>query len=181
MSFRGAVATAVGWAVLLVSTSVEVCVARERARGLETRRSRRQACRALCHAARRSQRCVRARFCCIWAAKCFLLFDPREGARFAGGLARCGCELSCLVLAVFLACKQIFDRGRTGQIGKFVGQFRNHGFFLLCSQITHIFSNQLSPTRVKRSFPVWPSFAAKWSSGIGVCSHISLHRDSRTV
>ena len=29
---------AVGWAVLLVSTSVEVCVARERARGLETRR-----------------------------------------------------------------------------------------------------------------------------------------------
>ena len=41
------VGMAVGWAVLLVSTSVEVCVARERARGLETRRSRRQACRAL--------------------------------------------------------------------------------------------------------------------------------------
>ena len=61
MSFRGAVATAVGWAVLLVSTSVEVCVARERARGLETRRSRELACRALCPAARRcSAACARA-------------------------------------------------------------------------------------------------------------------------
>ena len=70
--FRGAVATehsarrrrvgtAVGWAVLLVSTSVEVCVARERARGLETRRSRELACRALCPAARRcSAACARA-------------------------------------------------------------------------------------------------------------------------
>ena len=34
------VGMAVGWAVLLVSTSVEVCVARERERGLETPRSR---------------------------------------------------------------------------------------------------------------------------------------------
>ena len=39
---------AVGWAVLLVSTSVEVCVARERVLGPEMRRSRRLACRALC-------------------------------------------------------------------------------------------------------------------------------------
>ena len=38
----------------------------------------------------------RARFCCILAAKCFLLFAPREGARFAGGLARCGCGLPSL-------------------------------------------------------------------------------------
>ena len=67
MSFRGAVATAVGWAVLLVSTSVEVCVARERARGLETHRSRQLACRALCYAARRRQRCVRAlAFAVFW-------------------------------------------------------------------------------------------------------------------
>ena len=50
--------TAVGWAVLLISTSVEVCVARERARGLETRRSRRLACRAPCRAAWRCQRCA---------------------------------------------------------------------------------------------------------------------------
>ena len=66
-SCRGAVAMmhsldavegkAVGWAVLLVSTSVEVCVARERARGLETRRSLELACRALYSAARRC-RCV---------------------------------------------------------------------------------------------------------------------------
>ena len=112
-SFRGAVATAVGWAVLLVSTSVEVCVARERARGLETRRSRRQACRALCYAARWCQRCVRARFGRIWAAMRFLLFAPREGARFAGGLASCGGEQPCLVLAVFLTRKQNFDPGCT--------------------------------------------------------------------
>ena len=70
--FRG-VATTVGWAVLLVSTSVEVCVARERARGLETRRSGRQACRARCYAARWCQRCVRARFYRILAAMRFLL------------------------------------------------------------------------------------------------------------
>ena len=84
---------AVGWAVLLVSTSVEVCVARERARGLESRRSRELACRAPCRAAWRCQRCVRARFGRILAAMCFLLFAPREGARFAAGLVRCGCEL----------------------------------------------------------------------------------------
>ena len=180
-SFRGTVATAVGWSVLLVSTSVEVCVARERARGLETRRSRRQACRALCYAARWCQRCVRARFGRIWAAMRFLLFAPREGARFAGGLARCGGELPCLGFCEFRVKSRTFNPGCTGQIGKFAGQIRNHGFFLLRTQITHIFSNQLSPTRVKRSFPVWPSFAAKWSSGIGVCARISLHRDSRTV
>ena len=133
-----------GWAVLLVSTSVEVCVARERARGLETRRSRKLACRALCPAARRCQRCVRARFGRILAAMGFLLFAPREGACSAGGLARCGCLLPCLVLAVFRMRQQIFDPGCTGQIGKFTGQFRNHGFFLLCIQMTLIFSNQLS-------------------------------------
>ena len=86
----------------------------------------------------------RARFCCILAAMRFLLFAPREGARFAGGLARCGCWLSCLVLAVFLTRKQIFDPGCTGQIGKLAGQIRNHGFFLLRIQMTLIFSNQLS-------------------------------------
>ena len=74
----------------------------------------------------------------------FLLFAPREGARFAGGLARCGCELPCLVLAVFRMRQQIFDPACTGQIGKFTGQIRNYGFFLLRIQMTLIFSNQLS-------------------------------------
>ena len=87
---------AVGLSVLLVSTSVEVCVARERARGLETRRSRRLACRSLSHAARRCQRCAPRSLLLHLAAKCFLLFAPREGPRFAGGLARCGGELYCL-------------------------------------------------------------------------------------
>ena len=122
---------------------------------------------------------MRARFGRILAAMGFLLFAPREGACSAGGLVRCGCELPCLVLAVFRMRQQIFDPGCTGQIGKLAGQIRNHGFFLLRILMTLIFSNHLSPTRAKRSFPVWPSFAAKWSSGIGVCSHISLHRDSR--
>ena len=129
---------------LLVSTSVEVCVARERARGLETRRSRRQACRALCYAARWCQRCVRARFGRILAAKCFLLFAPREVARFAAGLARCGCGLRSLGFCQFRVRRLSFDVGCTGQIGKFTGQLRNHGLFLLCIQITLIFSNQLS-------------------------------------
>ena len=86
----------------------------------------------------------RARFCCILPAMRFWRLSPREGARFGGDLARCGCWLSCLVLAVFLICKQIFDPGCTGQIGKFRGQIRNHGFFLLRIQMTLIFSNQLS-------------------------------------
>ena len=141
--FRG-VGTAVGWAVLLVSTSVEVCVARERALGPESRRSRRQACRALCYAARHRQRCVSTRFGRILAAKCFLLFSPREGARFAGGLARCGCELPSLCFCEFGVRRRSFYPGCTGQIGKFTGQIRNHGFFLLCIQMTLIFSNQLS-------------------------------------
>ena len=169
-----------GWAVLLVSTSVEVCVARERVLGPEMRRSRRQACRARCYAARWCQRCVRARFYRILAAMRFLRFTPRAGVCFAGGLARCGCGLPCLGFCEFRVQSRTFNPGCTSN-REIPGQFRNHGFFLLCIKITLIFPNQLSPTRVKRSFPVWPSFAAKWSSGIGVCSHISLHRDSRTV
>ena len=133
--FRG-VGTAVGWAVLLVSTSVEVCVARERALGPESRRSRRQACRALCYAARHRQRCVSTRFGRILAAKCFLLFSPREGARFAGGLARCGCELPSLCFCEFGVRRRSFYPGCTGQIRKFTGQIRIHGFFLLPIQHT---------------------------------------------
>ena len=80
----------------------------------------------------------RARFCCILAVMGFLLFAPREGARFAAVLARCGCERSCLVLAVFWTRRQIFDVGCTGQIGKLAGQMPNHGFFLLPIQITPV-------------------------------------------
>ena len=43
----------------------------------------------------------RARFCCILAAMLFLLFAPRDGACSADGLARCGCELPCLLPASF--------------------------------------------------------------------------------
>ena len=132
-------------AVLLVSTSVEVCVAREQAHGPESHRSHRQACRARCYAARWCQRCVpRSLFCCILAAKCFLRFAPREGACSADGLARCGGELYCLHSFEFWAPRLSFDPRCTGQIGKFTGQFRIHGFFLLCIQITLIFSNHLS-------------------------------------
>jgi hypothetical protein len=112
------------------STSVEVCVARERARGPESRRSRTLSCFALFYTARHRQRCVRARFGRILAAMRFLRFSPRDGACFAGGLARCGGELPCLVLAMFRTRQQIFDVGCTGQIGKFTGQIPNHGFFL---------------------------------------------------
>ena len=80
----------------------------------------------------------RARFWCILPAMRFLLFAPREGACSADGLARCGCELPCLVLAVFRMRQQIFDPGCTGQIGKFMGQMRIHGFFLWPIQITPV-------------------------------------------
>ena len=139
-SFRGAVAmeysarrrrvgTAVGWAVLLVSTSVEVCVARERAPGPESRRSRRLACRALCPAARRCQRCVRARFYRILAAMRFLRFTPRAGVCFAGGLARCGCGLPCLGFCEFRVQSRTFNPGCKGQIGKLRVKSGITGFF----------------------------------------------------
>ena len=152
-SCRGAVAMmhsldavegkAVGWAVLLVSTSVEVCGARERARGLETRRSRRQACRALCYAARWGQRCVRARFGRILAAMRFLLFAPREGARFAGGLASCGGEQPCLVLAVFLTRKQNFDPGCTSNREISGSNPGSRVFFIVYSDDTDFFESSL--------------------------------------
>ena len=73
----------------------------------------------------------RARFCCILPAMRFLLFAPREGARFAGGLARCGCELPSLCFCEFGVRRRSFYPGCTGQIRKFTGQIRIHGFFLL--------------------------------------------------
>ena len=80
-------ATAVGWAILRALTHNVSHAPRDRARGLETRRSRRQACRARCYAARLASalRAARRR---IWAA--MLLFAPREGARFAASASRRG-------------------------------------------------------------------------------------------
>ena len=162
-SCRGAVAMmhsldavegkAVGWAVLLVSTSVEVCGARERARGLETRRSLKLACRELCRAARRCQRCLRARFGRILAAMRFWRFSPREGVCFGGGLARCGGELYCLHFFEFWAPRFSFDPRCTGQIGKFTGQIRNHGFFKKSIRKPPDRTNQLSPDTRKEELP----------------------------
>ena len=73
----------------------------------------------------------RARFCCILPAMRFLLLAPREGARFAGGLARCGGELYFLHSFEFWAPRLSFDPRCTGQI-------RNHGFFLSPIQITPV-------------------------------------------
>ena len=78
----------------------------------------------------------RARFCCILPAMRFLLFAPREGARFAGGLVRCGCELPSLCFCEFGVRRRSFYPGCTGQIRKFTGQIRIHGFFLLPIQHT---------------------------------------------
>ena len=86
----------------------------------------------------------RARFCCILAAIRFLRFTPRAGVCFAGGLARCGGELPCLGFCEFRVQSRTFNPGCTGQIGKFAGQIRNHGFFLLRIQMTLIFSNHPS-------------------------------------
>ena len=54
-------------AVLASAPTTEVCVARKRARGPESRRSRRHACRALCHAFVGVSAACRARFCCVLA------------------------------------------------------------------------------------------------------------------
>ena len=83
-------------AVLASASTTEVCVARKRARGPESRRSRKQACRALCHAFLGVSATCRGRFRCVLAARGFLPFAAREGARFAAGFARRGCALPCL-------------------------------------------------------------------------------------
>ena len=87
---------------------------------------------------------VRARFCCILAAMLFWRFSPRDGAYFAGGLARWSYGLLSFVFCEFWVCIRRFEIRCTGQIEKFTGQLQNHGFFLLPIQITQIFSNQLS-------------------------------------
>ena len=155
--------TAVGWAVLLVSTSVEVCVARERARGPESRRSRRQACRALFHKAWRLQRCVRARFGRILTAMRFLRFSPRDGACFAACLARCGCGLRSLVLAVFRTRQQIFDPVARVKSGNSRVKFRISGF------VKNLFRKPRAAPIALLSYRVHtrestPGYVATWSS-----------------
>jgi hypothetical protein len=84
----------------------------------------------------------------------FLRFSPREGARFADGLARCGWELPCLHSFEFWAPRLSIDPSCTGQIGKFAGQIGDTGSFVKLDQMAHIFGNQLVPhacTRVRRS------------------------------
>ena len=96
----------------------------------------------------------RERFGRILAAMRFLLFAPREGARFAGGLARCGCELPSLCFCEFGVRRRSFYPGCTGQIGKFTGQFWNHGFLVKLTQMPNNPKNQFVPhafTRVRRS------------------------------
>ena len=92
-----------------------------------SRRSRKEACRALCHAFVGVSAACRARFCCVLAARGFLPFTARDGPRFAAGFARRGCGLPNLSFCEFRVRIQRFAAGCTGQIGKFTGQIRNHG------------------------------------------------------
>jgi len=116
-------------AVLASASTTKVRVARKRARGAESRRSRRQACRALCYAFVGVTAASRARFCCVLAPIGFLPLSARDGPRFAAGFARRGDGLPSLGFCEFRARIRRFERCCTGQIGKFTGQIRNHGFF----------------------------------------------------
>ena len=62
------------YAVLASASTTEVCVARKRARGPESHRSRRHACRALCHAFVGVSAACRGRFCCLLAPRGFCLY-----------------------------------------------------------------------------------------------------------
>ena len=88
-------------AVLASASTTEVCVARKRARGLESRRSRKYACRALCHAFVGVSVACRARFCCVLAPRGFWPFSARDGPRFSAGFARRGCGLPRLGFCEF--------------------------------------------------------------------------------
>ena len=100
-------------AVLASAPTTEVCVARKRARGLESRRSRRHASRALRHACVGVSAACRARFCCVLAPIGFLPLSARDGAPFAAGLARRGCGLPILGFCEFRVRIQRFDSGCT--------------------------------------------------------------------
>ena len=93
-----------------------------------SRRSRKEACRALCHAFVGVYAACRARFCCVLAPIGFLPLSARDGARFAAGFARRGCGLPRLGFCEFRVRTQRFAAGCTGQIGKFTGQIRINGF-----------------------------------------------------
>ena len=125
-------------AVLASAPTTEVCVARKRARGPESRRLRRHACRALCHALVGLSAACRARVSCALHPIGFLPFPARDGARFAAGFANRGCGLPRLGFCEFRVRIERFAAGCTGQIGKFTGQIRIHGFFLSPIQITPV-------------------------------------------
>ena len=121
---RAADGCGLGRFVSLSTPRREVCVLHEeRARGLETRRSRQLVLAAHCVPRRggRSALRARARFGRIWAAMRFLLFALREGASALQAAWRAvAVEQPSLVLAVsFGRARQSFDPGCTGQIGKF--------------------------------------------------------------
>ena len=100
-------------AVLASASTTEVCVARKRARGPESRRSRRHACRALRHAFVGVSAACRGRFCCVLAPRGFLPLSARDGPRFAAGFARRGCGLPTLGFCEFQTRKQVFYPGCT--------------------------------------------------------------------
>ena len=77
----------------------------------------------------------------------FLLFAPREGARFAGGLARCGCGLPCLGFCEFRVQSRTFNPGCTGQIGKFGSNPESRVFSIVYSDDTYFFESSLPHTR----------------------------------
>ena len=100
-------------AVLASASTTEVCVARKRARGPESRRSRRHACRALCHAFGGVSAACRARFCCVLAPRCFLPLSARDGRRFTAGFARRGCGLPSFDFASFGSdCRDLIPAAR---------------------------------------------------------------------
>ena len=94
----------------------------------ESRRSRRHACRALCHAFVGVGAACRARFCCLLPPGGFLPLSARDGARFAAGFARRCCGLPSLSFCEFQVRLQRFDSGRTVKSGNSRAKSRKTGF-----------------------------------------------------
>ena len=87
----------------------------------------------------------------------FLLFAPRAGVRFAGGLGRCGCELSCLVFDMFRTRQQIFDPGCTGQIGNYGSIPQSRVFSIAYSDDTDFFELALPALASRERWGAWSS------------------------
>ena len=165
-------------AVLASAPTTEVCVAQKRARGLESRRSRRHASRALRHAFVGVSAACRARFCCVLAPIGFLPLSARDGARFAAGFAKRSGGLPSLFFLQFRVRIRRFAAGYTS-IGKIHGSNSSKTGFQIERFTNPKFESNIPPRAGRHRSPLkYASVAARSNtratSGLRRCIQVAV-------